>query len=345
MICYLDEIASKFNVYKGLFPNEVIKLNDDLKHSEIEIDEAFERDIKRIKGILNEKHVKININFKSFDNPMHLYQCVLYRRSKIPQSQADVIKLYVANMHLCKRVLHSLIRYMYEKIINFIRNALDDYENRRDNRLIKNQYEFINCCENVVSIIWDYKVFYEQIEINLDVKSKATILKLPSRYEMIEGIKQSLMRTDKAQHVIFPAVRLGLEFIILEDIAIKLRQRLHECRCYKDVKDIIFTRKMSKDELFQLMKEMDLCNNEQIDIIDRIYEWGSRSVHQGQMLPISLIWSLLFFIEDDLRNMMQENSKLQFKETQEKYLALLYDQKIQIINSWQTYFPSFYNRA
>lgn len=90
---------------------------------------------------------------------------------------------------------------------------------------------------------------------------------------------------------------------------------------------------------------MELCNTEQIDIIDRIYEWGSRSVHQGQTLPLSLIWSLLFFIEEDLRNIMQENSKLQFNETKDKYLALLYDQKIQIINSWQTYFPSFYNRA
>ena len=252
----MDEIVRKFSNYKKLFPSEVIKLNDDLKRSETEIDSTFDRDIKRIKKILNENHIRININFKSFDNPIYIYQCVLYRKSKIPQSQAEMIKLYIANMYLCKQVLHSIIRYIYERVINFIRNAIDDYENKRDNRLIRNQYVFIGCCENVVSIIWDYKVFYEQIEINLGLRSKARVLKLPSRYEMIEGIKQSLIRTDKAQHVIFPAVRLGLEFIILEDIAIKLRQRLQECSCYKDMKDIIFTRRMSKDELFQLMKEM-----------------------------------------------------------------------------------------
>ena len=115
----MDEIARKFNTYKGLFPSEVIELNDDLKRSETEIDDAFERDMIRIKKILNDNHIKIKINFKSFDNPMYLYQCVLYRRSKIPQSQADMIKFYIANLYLCKRVLRSLIYYIYERGYQF----------------------------------------------------------------------------------------------------------------------------------------------------------------------------------------------------------------------------------
>jgi hypothetical protein len=82
--------------------------------------------------------------------------------------------------------------------------------------------------------------------------------------------------------------------------------RLKEKSCYDDIKEIIFTRKMTIDELFVIMKQMKLCTENEIDILKRIHEWGSRSVHQGQIIPTSIIWYCTFFVEDQLRNMKQK---------------------------------------
>ncbi|MFZ0514829.1 MAG: hypothetical protein WAM14_24720 [Candidatus Nitrosopolaris sp.] len=100
---------------------------------------------------------------------------------------------------------------------------------------------------------------------------------------------------------------------------------------------------MTNDELFGIMKQMKLCTDNEIDSIKRIYEWGSRSVHQGQIIPTSIIWYCLFFVEKQLRNILDSDSKSEFDETRKKYLKLLYDGKINVINEWQTFTPSFYN--
>jgi hypothetical protein len=51
----------------------------------------------------------------------------------------------------------------------------------------------------------------------------------------------------------------------------------------------------------------------------------------------------LFFVEERLRNILHSNSKLEFDETRKNYIQLLYDEKIKVINEWQTFIPSFYN--
>ncbi|MGC1931970.1 MAG: hypothetical protein WA667_23615 [Candidatus Nitrosopolaris sp.] len=53
----------------------------------------------------------------------------------------------------------------------------------------------------------DYIVFYKQIETRLGVRTQALKLILPSRLEIREGVKQSLINTKNGQYVAFPSVR------------------------------------------------------------------------------------------------------------------------------------------
>lgn len=110
-------------------------------------------------------------------------------------------------------------------------------------------------------------VFYDRVEEKLGVRTQALILKRPSKLEIRQGVKQTLVNTKTAHYVAFPAVRLALEFSILEDIGIKITQRLKEKSCYNDIKEIIFTRKMTNDELFVILKQMKLCTDDEIDTL------------------------------------------------------------------------------
>ena len=211
------------------------------------------------------------------------------------------------------------------------------------NVLIRDFHEFIGCCNNIDKIITDYLTFYELIEIHLGEKIKATEIRSPTRYEIIGGIKQTLINASKSHNIMLSLVRLASEFVTLEDVGIKIRQCLRENNSYINIKDIIFTKEMTSYELFDIMKNMGLCVED--DKYERIYEWGSRSIHQGQFIPISLIWYCLLYVEEDLANILRNKSELQFPENKELYEKLLKDGKIMNIYEHQTYIPSYYNKS
>ncbi len=96
---------------------------------------------------------------------------------------------------------------------------------------------------------------------------------------------------------------------MIEDIAIQIRHKLNERRKYK-IKDIIFTPNTSIDDIYDLMKKMALGNHDEIAAIRRIHKWGSKSVHKGQVVPISLIWYSLFFVCNRLPSIFGDASKI-----------------------------------
>jgi hypothetical protein len=149
----------------------------------------------------------------------------------------------------------------------------------------------------------------------------------------------------KIDDIMLSLVRLALEFVTLEDVSIKIRERLRENDSYNSIKDIIFTKEMTSYELFGIMKNMRLCSEDDKYVIERIYEWGSRSIHQGQIVPISLIWYCLLYVEEDLRKILRNKSELQFLENKDLYEKLLKDGKIRTIFDNQTYIPSYYNKS
>lgn len=51
----------------------------------------------------------------------------------------------------------------------------------------------------------------------------------------------------------------------------------------------------------------------------------------------------MFFVEEDIRRILREESKLKYNENLETFRKLLFDGKIDVIHDWQMFIPSFYN--
>ncbi|MFZ0514830.1 MAG: hypothetical protein WAM14_24725 [Candidatus Nitrosopolaris sp.] len=184
--------------------------------------------MRRIRKIINLNRISICVNFKKFENDFYLFKTALYLHTQIPDTNNRIIKFYLANLYICKDVTLVLLHHIRQRLIRNIRLSLGYYERRVNNRLFEDFHNFVGCCRNISRILSDYIVFYEQIERRLGVRTQALILKLPSRVEIREGVKQSLINTKSGQYVALPSVRLALELAILEDVGIKIKQRLKE---------------------------------------------------------------------------------------------------------------------
>jgi hypothetical protein len=351
----MEDIRGRFRTYSESFPEDAIHIEDQLQKIEIEIESTFENDLKRIKKIINDKKIRININYNKFQDITYLLSQVLYADTKIPQRMQDMLKFYIANLFICRDVLLSTIKYIASRVIRNIRNSYTLYKERESNRLIKDFHEFIGCCSNVDEIITNYLEFFSLIEVKLKVKEQATLLKKPQRHEIIEGTKHALLHTLKPhvlrktgiQNMMPSLVRLALEFACAEDVGIKIAASLRQSQSqsYNNIKELIFTKKMKSYEIIDIMNDMKLCTKQQKDTLKSIFNWGSRSIHQGQILPLSLIWYCLFFVEEDLSNILHTQSELKFEESEKLYNTLSNDGKIKRIDNNQTYFPSYYNMA
>lgn len=340
----MREIGDKFLEYSLLLPDQVIGLSDELKQIESQIETKFNQDLKAIRKVINDKKISIKINFKNFTNPHYLYKTSLY--AKVPQSLNEIIQFYLANLHICKEVLISIVRYIHYTLLKRIEIYHYKFIKRENNVLIEVFHEFIGCCKNIEKAVSEYMVFYRQIETKLgSISQGVTQLTLPFRHDIRIDVKQSLTNTRNGQYVALPSVRSALEFSILQDIGIKITNQLKINCSYREYKEIVFTDKMKNYEVFDIMKKMGLCTDDEIDVIRRIYRWGSRSVHHAQIIPVSLIWYCLFFLEEPLRNMLTLESCLHFQEVEHLYAKLLKEEKIRVIRSWETFFPSYYNRS
>lgn len=207
----MKDIGTRFVRYSMSFPEEVINIGEEIKMIENGIEFTFHEDIANIKKVLNDKQIRININFKEFENNTHLLKQALYTYTKIPEKRGDLLRFYIANLYICKDVTKILIGYLEQFIIEKLRRSYEDYEKRKNNVLIRDFYEFIGCCNNIDKVITDYLRFYELIEVQLGENTKATELRFPTRYEIIGGIKQTLIKAAKTDDIMLSLVRLAVK--------------------------------------------------------------------------------------------------------------------------------------
>ncbi len=132
-----------------------------------------------------------------------------------------------------------------------------------------------------------------------------------------------------------------MEFAISQDMGIKIQQKLDEVEI--KVNDIFFTHEINLDEMLSLLGKMGIVKNSTLNTLKNIYEWGNRSIHKGQHLPLSLIWYSLWYLERDLKNLLFNPSKLSSKENLDLFNKLKQEDKIKIIDDKTTFIPSLYN--
>jgi hypothetical protein len=188
----------------------------------------------------------------------------------------------------------------------------------------------------------EYLFFQEKIHDRFNGVIGARIMQLPNRDNIREGVQECLAKTTNGQYVSLPSVRLALELQILQDIGIQIRHKLNEGRRHK-INEIRFTPNIRLGDLTPLMKKMFPGNDDIIDVAYRIHKWGSKSVHEGQVVPISVIWFSLFFIWNKLPPMFGVATSLSYETVKKEYDELVHNRKVRAIEENEVYDPTFSN--
>ena len=84
-------------------------------------------------------------------------------------------------------------------------------------------------------------------------------------------------------------------------------------------------------------------NDDLITVVDRIHKWGSKSVHRGQIVPISVIWFSLFFVWNKIPPMIAYATTLSYKPIKKEYDELLHHHKVRAIEEHEFFDPTFSN--
>ncbi len=339
----IGEVSSIFHRYSEKFPEEIVCISDEIRNIANQIQNIFNKDLKSIRKLVNEKRVRICINYKDFENDEYLLSTALYLESDIPKTQGQLIRFYLSNLYICKNVMISIIDYISSFLMNQMKKALESYKNKENNYLFKVFYEFIGYCKNIDSISNIYNIFLKELKIQVDNKKnqqRSIYLSLPDRNNIREGIRECLL-TKNSQYISFPLIRIAMEFAISQDMGIKIQQKLDEVEI--KVNDIFFTHEINLNEMLSLLGKMGIVKNSTLNTLKNIYEWGNRSIHKGQHLPLSLIWYSLWYLERDLKNLLFNPSKLSSKENLDLFNKLKQEDKIKIIDDKTTFIPSLYN--
>lgn len=339
----MEFVGHRFESYSKLFPDQIMNLSAELQKTRIDVTGFFDNDMREIRRIMNERQLNININFANFRRPTYLITTALYSGTRRPKTRQDVLRFLLANLYMCREVLVRIIDYTVNIIIERITQFHEDYQNRTNNYMVKLWHEFIGCCENSIQLTLEYRLFLDKIHDRLQDTESARMIDYPDRNKIREGIYESLLKTSNAQHAAMPMVRLAMELPILEDLGVKIMQKLNRNKRTKKIKDIIPTRNIKIEDAFSLMIKMRLCSKDEIAVLSRIYEWGRKSVHKGQIIPSSAIWYSYFFVTNELVNILGLPSKLSYSDTKRECDELLYHGKIKITKEGETYDPSFSN--
>jgi hypothetical protein len=131
-----EEVSRKFIDCSRMFPEQIIEKSTEIQDIEQDIINIFNEDLSKIKKIINDTHLRIRINYKRFADPVYLLLNSLYTDESPPESKQATIRFWLANLHISKEVLVSIIRYVNNVVISNIKRDCDSYKKRTANNLL-----------------------------------------------------------------------------------------------------------------------------------------------------------------------------------------------------------------
>lgn len=155
----MRNIKGRFNEFSRLFPDQIAEFSTELQTMEMAVSDILNIDLKKMKKTINEKNLKINL--KKFEEETYLMLYSLYLRNQRPKRAREIIQFFLANMFICKDVILRIVRYIV-RLLPKIQQAITDYNERKNNRLINIFDEFTGYCNNISIVISEYLFFQEK---------------------------------------------------------------------------------------------------------------------------------------------------------------------------------------
>jgi hypothetical protein len=320
----IQDLELQFSTYSTMLPQQIVqdKFRLALRREIAFIKKTFDGDFKDVK-ILVDPWRSTKFPWHKFIDPYYLIQKTFYKRGQPPVG-IEKTKAWIANLVIAKEVLIALFNYLISRI-PAIEYALERFTKGygKDLYLIMNSY--IGCCENISNVVREYSTYFNQIQSDFMGATGPTQLKFSSRENIQMGIDQCLMDTKYGKDVIYPSVRTFAEFPILEDVSIIIRHMINRKRSTNKIKEIRFKQDYRTDDMFKVLGKVCAADSRQIEILRRIYDWGSGSVHIGQNIPLSLMWySFRWLKENRIFDDLKKDCKI--TEYSVNYVNSIYDQ-------------------
>src|SRR5215467_14332758 len=117
----MRKIKGRFHEFASLFPDQIAVFSTELETTETAVSDIFNIDLKKMKKIINEKNMKINL--KRFEEETYLLLYSLYPRNQRPKTNRDIVQFFLANMFICKGVIVRIVRYLV-KLLPKIQHAI-----------------------------------------------------------------------------------------------------------------------------------------------------------------------------------------------------------------------------
>lgn len=219
-----------------------------------------------------------------------------------------------------------------------------DYKTKRINKFIKTFVEFLESCERMKHIVDDYDKTYSRIRqylrtITKDDKMNITHEMQVTSYNLMDTIFHAFKKTDYGNYLGFASIRTYLEFVILENIGIKLKKIINETNPNEKITYIAFTSKFTYDDMTKIIDMLPIKMEDKTNI-KQIINWGHRSIHQTQLIPYSLAYYSLYYISEKLFEML--NVDIPSQQGIDKYHELHGQNKIKIYTV-DHFFPNLYH--
>jgi hypothetical protein len=202
------------------------------------------------------------------------------------------IKEVIAHICISHDVFKILTNYL-DQIVN----QFGKYQKGRKDYFV-HYAKVQNTIETLRRLCEEHERYVNKIDDILNDRDRAWYVDLPYPRDMIDLMASAFI--DLKNGVLStPLLRSYIEIdihIVLENNINNLLRQSDDAK-YKD-KKILFQRSMSFSDIITLVRNFTILDGQDIDIISRIQDYTSKSVHIGSFFDRLVSWYLLFYLQN-----------------------------------------------
>ena len=242
-------------------------------------------------AIINE----ITKNFPSFklnyNDKYILLRRILPRENEYLEKNAK-LKSILAHIYISKNVFLNLIQYFGM--------LLKQFRNCPENSIIYFQHyaKIQNTLENIRMLSTEYQSYNTNLVNKLSNTQGIWFVDLPFPKKILDLVSDAMLELKNGKLSV-PLLRSYLEiniYIILENT---INYFLSQSKSKKYAnKKILFNRRIEFSDLIDLIKKFNIYSEKDIDVISRIQDYTSKSIHIGTFFDQITSWYMMSYLSD-----------------------------------------------
>jgi len=238
------------------------------------------------------------------------------------RTRTEYIEYWMSKLMLCQKSVILLVNILINKHTRFKilwkKHEERDNSNTKDERYllhISNEVygQIYGISQNIGTAIRDYFDFYQKIKSNISKREKDfkvlpvqdPEIQVSERIDEIIRETENCLLVNPSESILgLPAVRIGLESLIITKIGDKIRQHIRMKSQTNDV-NIRFTSKLKTEDVFYIINEL-FPKHKQYEALDKIYSMSCDTLHRAISYPNYISWGCFSLVREELEKMIDK---------------------------------------